>query len=451
MDTLRSETQTFLANFPLGKRLEHRYNIRPCNAILSSPLQIGDTHEKIGIDSYVVPQENIWNHSALLHDMKREIQEGGLRVIHLFNGGFDWNGYFGGFEHVLTNDYCLEHPSQNHDHPVVFLENLKRTHPSGWADVVIYGAPSNQLLLKRYLSVTCGGGDRERDFHTLNKKWGVKQGDAGLASCCKRLLNYFLKPGSGRAITISFKTTGFGISMGFELEAVETIPHPLSWNGSRFGCHDTMITVERKTPVNLSRIINYPILPSHHNPRDIVYRMWSMYCSGGRTFSVPAIRTILEKTLAVVKGSNPLPVIVDPFSRNSDLATVDNDLNPETTARYHMDALDFLRMILRGDCVEIPEGGVDLVLLDPPYSDVQNSICYQNIGGTREGYTINSDLYAECMEIITQILRPGGIVISFGWSSLGGRGLQRLETVLVCHGASHDDTILNIDQKKLDG
>ena len=38
-------------------------------------------------------------------------------------------------------------------------------------------------------------------------------------------------------------------------------------------------------------------------------------------------------------------ISIDPFAGNQKCATYLNDLNPETTAEYHMDVIDFLKLL----------------------------------------------------------------------------------------------------------
>lgn len=56
------------------------------------------------------------------------------------------------------------------------------------------------------------------------------------------------------------------------------------------------------------------------------------------TFDIPPIRDFVKYYLARASRS------IDPFARNGSLADVTNDLNPDTSAMYHMDAEDFLVM-----------------------------------------------------------------------------------------------------------
>ena len=71
------------------------------------------------------------------------------------------------------------------------------------------------------------------------------------------------------------------------------------------------------------------------------------------TFSVKPIGNFVQKYLHGVS--------VDPFARNSGLATWTNDLNPQTWAQYHMDAVEFLERLVS------KEIKADVVLFDPPY------------------------------------------------------------------------------------
>lgn len=108
-------------------------------------------------------------------------------------------------------------------------------------------------------------------------------------------------------------------------------------------------------------------------------RSWAMPTSD--TFDCQPIGDFVRRHLSGVS--------VDPFARNSGLATYTNDLNPATQAADHMDAEEFLGMLakrgLRADCI----------LLDPPYSPRQISECYAAAGlkaGMKD--TQNAALYA---------------------------------------------------------
>lgn len=156
-------------------------------------------------------------------------------------------------------------------------------------------------------------------------------------------------------------------------------------------------------------------------------RCWAM--PSADTFSIAPIAEFVERHLRGVS--------VDPFARNSTLATYTNDLNPETTAQQHIDATDFL-LQLRAEGVV-----ADTVIFDPPYSPRQISEVYAQIGRkTTTQDTQSSVLYSRAREAIRGIVMPGSVVLSFGWNSTGmGKGWSLLELMLVAHGGAHNDTI----------
>jgi hypothetical protein len=48
------------------------------------------------------------------------------------------------------------------------------------------------------------------------------------------------------------------------------------------------------------------------------------------------------------------------------------------------------------------------------------------------------------------VLKPGGIILSFGWNTVGmgkSRGYEIREILLVCHGGAHNDTICMAERK----
>lgn len=167
----------------------------------------------------------------------------------------------------------------------------------------------------------------------------------------------------------------------------------------------------------------------------VMSRVWAM--PSPQTFSIPPIAEFISRWLV---GRS-----VDPFARDSTLADVTNDLNPDTAAQYHMEAVEFCRFLAeRGEVF-------DTVIFDPPYSPRQISECYQAVGkpvGVKE--TQNGRLYKSVRDGLDAILKPGGIALSFGWNSGGfgkSRGYSMEEILLVAHGGAHNDTICVAERK----
>lgn len=157
------------------------------------------------------------------------------------------------------------------------------------------------------------------------------------------------------------------------------------------------------------------------------------------TFSVKPIGEFVQRFLADAKVS------VDPFARDRNWTTYTNDIDLATSAQSHQDAETFLKgLAARGIAA-------DLVLFDPPYSPRQISEHYRAAGlevGRQD--TQSGRLYRRVRDAIDPIVKPGGIVLSFGWQSVGmgiTRGYELFETMLVAHGGGHNDTICIAERK----
>jgi hypothetical protein len=165
-----------------------------------------------------------------------------------------------------------------------------------------------------------------------------------------------------------------------------------------------------------------------------------------RRWAMPSAQTFGIKPIAELLGRYLEGVSVDPFARDSTVATFCNDLNPMTSAEYHMEAVDFLDMLI-GQGIRC-----DVVLLDPPYSITQVKECYQGFGRemTRRDVNGHFSTYNAVKDRVHTLLRDDGIVVSFGWNSIGmgiNRGYRQEEILLVCHGGVHYDTIVTVEKK----
>lgn len=166
----------------------------------------------------------------------------------------------------------------------------------------------------------------------------------------------------------------------------------------------------------------------------IIKRTWAMPDSN--TFNIKCINKLIHKYYRTSLES------VDPFANSNKLATITNDLNPDFNTDYNMDAVDFLKLF--------KDNSKDFIFYDPPYSLRQVSECYKNVGVAVTQETTQSSWRRKHIDEISRILKPNGIVISFGWNSSGigkVRGFEIIEILLVAHGGSHNDTICTVEQK----
>ncbi len=165
-------------------------------------------------------------------------------------------------------------------------------------------------------------------------------------------------------------------------------------------------------------------------------RAWSM--PNKYTFKIAPIDELLNRYV-LSQGAG----WIDPFCGHSLRAQYRNDIDPKNSfALERKCALEFLKGLT---------GQFEGCLFDPPYSPRQMSEAYKLIGRkAAEQDTQNARFYSKCRDMIEPLIKPGGIVISFGWNSTGmgkNRGFQKVEVLLVNHGAAINDTIVVVEKK----
>lgn len=131
--------------------------------------------------------------------------------------------------------------------------------------------------------------------------------------------------------------------------------------------------------------------------------------------------------------------IVDLFARTCPWGTIRNDLNPtfkeEGFTTHVMDALELLK--------SLEVGTVDIILLDPPFSDRMNQDKYDEVGPTSL-YT-NPKYMSDLGKEISRVLRAGGIVVKAGFNSNApGKNLDLYQVFLSHYGASRNDVIFTV-------
>lgn len=166
-----------------------------------------------------------------------------------------------------------------------------------------------------------------------------------------------------------------------------------------------------------------------------IERRWAM--PNGKTFTIKPIRDVVrDECLDAQARANGEAVIIDPFAREAQYGTITNDLNPEYSTDFHMDALEFLR--------QQESEGADLVLYDPPYSMTQAAQLYKSYGKDKLEVNVSNMAYwARCKDECARVLKPGGVALCCGWNTNGlgrNRGFVLERVVIVPHGGEeHDD------------
>ena len=169
-----------------------------------------------------------------------------------------------------------------------------------------------------------------------------------------------------------------------------------------------------------------------------IERRWAM--PNSKTFQIKPIKEFVERNIAGLKD------IADPFANSCKYGTITNDLNPAYDTDYHLDALDFLKLL--------PSESMDCVIYDPPYSLRQVKECYEGVGITVTAEHTKSSWRAKHLNEIKRVLKRGGICMCFGWNTNGvgmKRGFDMEEVLVVAHGGSKNDTLCTLERKVKDG
>ncbi len=164
-----------------------------------------------------------------------------------------------------------------------------------------------------------------------------------------------------------------------------------------------------------------------------IERIWAM--PNAWTFKIQPIKKLLKE-----ESNTNKEIWLDPFAGMNSPAQYKNDLNNESNAQDHEDAIDWLKKRKEADGI----------ILDPPYSSRQVSEHYKKAGkkvtGWHTGAGWNATLKNECARII----KKGGKAICFGWDGMGlgkSRGFEMKRMLVVPHGGAKNATIVTVEIK----
>jgi hypothetical protein len=165
----------------------------------------------------------------------------------------------------------------------------------------------------------------------------------------------------------------------------------------------------------------------------LINRVWAM--PNKWTFQIKPIAELVHRYVGGGMGW------VDPFAGMNSPAQFTNDIDTNTKAICHMEAVDYCKML---------NGKYEGVLFDPPYSYRQISEHYQSLGLKATQQDTQNYFYSRVMNVICNKIKLGGYAITCGWHSNGfgdKRGFKIVEILLVAHGSHHNDTICTVEQK----
>ena len=129
--------------------------------------------------------------------------------------------------------------------------------------------------------------------------------------------------------------------------------------------------------------------------------------------------------------------IADPFARNCPWGSHTNDIDPDTNAQDHMDALEWLK--------KQKTEYFDVVLFDPPFSANQAK---RYEAGHINVYT-DPSYVSKCWKQIARILAPSGRALKLGYNSTRhANNLDLVRGYIINFGGSRNDVIMTIWEKK---
>lgn len=152
------------------------------------------------------------------------------------------------------------------------------------------------------------------------------------------------------------------------------------------------------------------------------------------TFTIPIVQEVLSQF------DFKKQKWCDPFAGNNSPASHTNDMDTNTKAKNHLEAINFLN--------KQKDKFFDGVLYDPPYS-ISQAAQYGPKYKSKQKFG-NMNYWSKVKDELQRILKPKGIAICFGWSSTGlgkGRGFDIEQIYLINHGGSKNDTIVTIEKK----
>ena len=190
----------------------------------------------------------------------------------------------------------------------------------------------------------------------------------------------------------------------------------------------------------------------NHNPNLTLYYHYTKVTS--TPFTMPVVQKIIGNTLkrinnsSIGKKSFSKIRIIDSFAREYrqlGCITVSNDLNPEFDTMYNLEANDFGELMLEKYMQgEIPL--FDLCFHDPPYNLGMLKSKYEGIGQTLPQWQCRN-MWGRNKNAISQIIKPGGYVISLQWHSHGygkRRGFEKVEVHNIEHSGNEDKYNLQV-------
>jgi len=172
---------------------------------------------------------------------------------------------------------------------------------------------------------------------------------------------------------------------------------------------------------------------------------WARAQPSKHTFTIKPIRELVLRYVG--DGEN----WIDPYAGDNSPCSLANDINPDTKAEFHLDALKFCELCVRA--AQAQGKWFEGCVYDPPYSYRQVSEHYAMVGRKATSLDTSAQFYSRVMNAVCDQIKIGGYAISCGWNTNGfgvNRGFQPVELLVVRHGSHHNDTLVLVERRVVD-
>ena len=149
-----------------------------------------------------------------------------------------------------------------------------------------------------------------------------------------------------------------------------------------------------------------------------------------------AFKLVLSTVRRKLKQFNIIRSL-DPFARNCEVFSITNDIDKNTSAKFHLDALVFMEKF-----ASLEPNKIDLIWFDPPFSSRQSNEIYDGHVNVYTDPSYMKNLYAT----IPRLLDKDGLFVRWGYNTNNPcPDILKLETVFIFpQGANKNDVLVSI-------
>lgn len=134
-------------------------------------------------------------------------------------------------------------------------------------------------------------------------------------------------------------------------------------------------------------------------------------------------------------------LVLDPFARYCPWGDITNDINTDCPTTHHMDALEFLNLMLETHGAN----SFRIVLMDPPFSENQSRRYEAEVDGEVSNIYTNPTLASKIFKAASKLVMPGGVLLKLGYNTTRpDEHMELVEGWTVNFGGQRQDVLMTI-------